>query len=185
MIDIIVEGPDGSGKSTFIKEITAAFDLPHFERASTSAGGPVDNLADWTEKHLRSIPGPGKPHVLDRHPLISEPIYGPIVRQMLPFKFDNRHWLRDQTHILSTRAVVVWCMPPVDRVAENVLHGVQMPGVTEHILRIYWAYHTTMARWPGYSMMHNYTEPDSLARALRFVEGVVRHPYLYRGNCGH
>lgn len=166
---LVVEGPDGSGKSTFIQEVTRqlresfiAYELP--PRHCTSTGGPVPDLATWIEDdrkrwswHRPSVA------VWDRHPLISEPIYGPLIRGSIQLGFDNAQvyagWWRD---FIQSGAVFVFCLPPLEKVLENLERTEHMAGITTTVTEaIYASYMTTAARLcaegPGRAVVWDYT----------------------------
>lgn len=148
---LIVEGPDGSGKSTLVRALSAEFKLDIEPRACTSEGGPVENLADWVDQDLRSrVMSADPPSLHDRYPLISEMIYGPAIRGSLAEGFDDptRYplWLMR----LSRIAVVIWCMPSYQAVSKNLAKddAKHMPGVIENSHRIYGGYLAMRAIWP-------------------------------------
>ena len=146
---IILEGPDGSGKSTLVDRLVKEFDLPLAPRACTSEGGPVTNLSGWTEMDLSHRLRLGKPSLHDRYPLISEMVYGPICRGRVAVHFDNPMWYSRQMAKLSRVAVVVWCLPSATRVRNNVQGGPKhMSGVAENIDKIYGGYVAMRAMWP-------------------------------------
>lgn len=154
---IIVEGPDGSGKSTLIKHLMNG--LPGkwelAPRASTSIGGPVKDLTDWTIADLRNMPT-YEPRIYDRHPVISEPIYGRICRgkPIGPF-LDDEFWVKMFREYLAQRALVIWCLPPLELVREQLNMADQMPGVVDNIAHIYGEYRQSAARWPGTYVPYN------------------------------
>jgi hypothetical protein len=155
---IIVEGCDGSGKDTLIQSLASYFQLPVHERACTSEGGPIDDLYSWVQRDvLRLQEQPLS--IYNRHPLVSEYIYGPIVRQFLPQEFTttNAHLL---IRMLAQRSFLIVCEPPMHEVAHNLSaqpHNAQMPGVFDHFPQIYSAYQTMRQFWPGQVMTYNYT----------------------------
>lgn len=99
----IVEGPDGSGKSTFAKELSEKSGLEIH-----SWDGPPKTKKEFeirlnTSKYLFD-----KLIIQDRSPWISEPIYGFLERNEQP-------WLSwsDSLQILSqSRVTVIYCRPP-------------------------------------------------------------------------
>lgn len=158
---VIVEGPDGSGKDTLIADLMAHDRFTMHPRASTSLGGPVDDLAQWVDASYAGIRGSVYPSLFNRHPVISEPIYGRF-RPNKPTHpmFCNVAWLfRQQRRLASLPVLVVWCMPGVDTVRTNVLSAPHdhMPGVASNIDKIYRAYQQYYERWPGPMLIHNYT----------------------------
>jgi hypothetical protein len=161
---IIVEGPDGAGKSTLIAHLQEQMGLPIHDKASTSVGGPVDSLAKWVDDDMpiMAVLRGGPAYIYDRHPIISEPIYGTIVRSKPQPPFSNEQYLRNVGELLYNGAVVVWCLPDLNTVATNVFANArgQMPGVTLKIGKLHQAYMTAMFRWRGPKRQYDYTRHD-------------------------
>lgn len=73
---IIVEGPDGSGKTTLCRMLTGAFDLSYIKNP-----GMIKNKETITERfHWYHYLYKQKNVILDRFYPISEAIYGPLFR---------------------------------------------------------------------------------------------------------
>lgn len=175
---VIVEGMDASGKDTLITALLtmkAQFhdDLPHFElheRASTSLGGPVPLLDEWVEDDLDHMTD-NRPYVYNRHPLISEPIYGPVTRGHMLGRFTDPSWIKHSRELAARHCMVVFCRPPFSTVRANLArtpHG-HMPGVMENASRLYDRYDDYMVQWPGRSVIYDYTVSKAykLMRTLR------------------
>lgn len=161
---IIVEGCDGTGKTNLVNRILTRYpQMTMHERASSSKGGPVAALDEWTERDVRTM-GSQPMSVYDRHPVISEPIYGAICRGGVPGQFNYSDWLRCMTQAMSEFTIVIWCMPPWPNVRDNIFNtrDNQMPGVTLHARRIYDTYDRVSRAWPGSCLRHDYTkDPES------------------------
>jgi len=98
---VIVEGPDNSGKSTLTEELANALGTTVIH-----SGGPVldQHEADIREKVLYERPSNT---LYDRIPLISEMIYGPIIRGVHFYTADSF-----KRFCLEKRPVVIYCRPP-------------------------------------------------------------------------
>lgn len=147
---LVVEGPDGAGKTTLIKTLLQHSDRQVQARAVTSEQGPVMDLVKWTEYHVgmtdQYFHTPRNRRLYDRFTLISEPIYGPLTRGRLADGFDNGEWLAIAwAHFLRANPVMLFCLPPLEDVKRNIAHLPQMAGVQENIETIYWQYHNTVA----------------------------------------
>lgn len=73
---LIIEGPDGAGKSTLIRSLRIAYlTLKLAPRACTSLAGPLsgDALIPWLKKY-----GAMDGYIYDRHPCISGPVYDAV-----------------------------------------------------------------------------------------------------------
>lgn len=159
---IVVEGMDGTGKTGLITALVQSqlgLTFVLHERASTSLGGPVSELDRWTFTDIDTMATQPR-SIYDRHPIISEPIYGPICRGRVPGRFAIGHWVSRMEQQLTHHAVVVWCIPPWLEVERNVTEGNHMEGVRENARRLYEKYRRTARSWDGTSIMYDYTTHD-------------------------
>lgn len=175
---IIIEGMDGTGKSTLLDKLLWEFKLLRPARkASTSIGGPVANLDEWVTNDIEEM-ATRPASVYDRHPLVSEPVYGPICRQRLPGKFNHKWWLDTQTRHIAHHCLLLFCNPPGDVVMRNVLANQddQMPGVVDNYADLYRAYNTAANAWPGVQLRYDYTRSDTRT-LFRYIEMVMGDNY--------
>jgi hypothetical protein len=165
-MSIIVEGMDGSGKSGMVTRIADRLRIPIHERACKSTEGPVDKLYEWATEDVMSLRW--QPFsVYDRHPLISEYIYGPITRQSVSPQFYTPH-AAGLSRLFADAVLVVFCDPGPDEVFKNVLEGKHMDGVSEHASRLYYAYRSFMHYWPGNRpVVWDYTQMDTLPDVIQ------------------
>jgi hypothetical protein len=120
---IIVEGPDGGGKTSLIGMLAERLSFEVMPRACTSDNG-VDpgTLAEWVDRDL-SLPVHHR-GFYDRHPLVSEPIYGPIIRGHMADGFSDVQWLSRSLATLRARdPFFIFCLPPVQNVLDNIALG--------------------------------------------------------------
>lgn len=155
-MSVIVEGPDGAGKTTLIRDLQDLFpELDLRPRFCTSEGGPLEGVdlfrAVFTDEHLKQ-----RHSLYDRHPMFSEYIYSHELGRPIASGF-----LTPSAQLLSRRlerdALVILCMPPLGAVRDNLSAEEQMPGVTEHIDRIYEAYAIRGSQYTGRMYWHSYT----------------------------
>jgi len=140
---IIIEGPDGAGKTTLLNELAAHYtSIPVHERASDGVNGPVKNLYRWAERDVGNWTEEPV-HFYDRHPFISEYIYGPVVRGTMDPQFHTTHLRR----YVARRALTIVCLPPLDIVKLAVSDERDMAGVTTHIDTIWHLYASLPASW--------------------------------------
>jgi hypothetical protein len=174
---VIVEGPDGAGKSTLVDYLCNNTGLVRHERASTSVGGPVTDLHGWFNMDFSTMDSQ-PPSVYDRHPIISEPIYSRWARHVMPQPpFDSPAWVTRWSQSLANKALVVWCVPRIATVYDNVRKADQMPGVTDHILDIYASYQRAVQNWPGVMATYNYEKQVPgiiVARVASIITGVIK-----------
>jgi len=123
---VVVEGTDGSGKSSLIQELRRQCPA---SLLVLSRSRPPETLSEVLS-FLRWVDGyvSNPPLVLDRYPLISEPIYGPLFRGtnlLAGIKADV---------FLTRMNKIIYCRPPVDRILANVQRTRldQMAGVVDH-----------------------------------------------------
>lgn len=141
---IIVEGPDGSGKTTLIHELHENFggDIPIAPKVvASNTKSMVASLKAWVEHNLSQG---FQATLFDRHRLISEPIYGSIVRSHFEPGFDDFEWLYLQYYRFYNQChpLIIYCLPPFETVKKNV-NGVwteQPKDVREQIRKIYSLY---------------------------------------------
>jgi hypothetical protein len=171
---VVVEGPDGAGKSTLVDYMTNHSYFIPARKASASKEGPIANLAQWCEQEETVWRGVaargGKTHwVYDRHPVISEPIYGAIVRGYTQPGFQDPHgWLNVRRLNMYQHTLVVWCLPPLFRILEHVSTDRDMPGVAENIATIREAYVKARRAWNGLGLWVNpfVTDPADIVSSI-------------------
>lgn len=135
MKPIVIEGPDNSGKSTLV--LALAKDLKAVV-INSQVVPPPDQY--WVEDYVKWYSGSSRlnrPIIIDRHPVISDPIYGRLLR--------GRTVLTDDycRNVRST-LFVVYCRPPVSNI-RDLGSRPQMAGVREHIDRLIAEYDSVMA----------------------------------------
>jgi hypothetical protein len=141
---IILEGPDGGGKSTLAKQLAVLWDLPIAERVVSKDTEAMIDLKAWTEENVRNM---GPLQVYDRHRLISEPIYGPILRAGRPQPgFESLGWLSAMTQeFYRHQPIIIYCIPPLEVVMENLRDDPDNEVVRDQIQSIYALYTTRAA----------------------------------------
>lgn len=155
---VIVEGPDGAGKTTLISRLQQDFLMPVAPRVVTKEANALVNLVDWVEENLA---GGLQQVIYDRHRLISEPIYGPVLRQTMEPGFDDMEWLyAKQREIRELEPFVIFCLPPPDQVYQNVMDDEDNKVVQDHIKTIYWLYFHLASTWERCSSVWDYTQGD-------------------------
>lgn len=141
---IIIEGCDGTGKTTLIKGLVQDCRLEQHSRASDSIKGPVSDLFAWAYRDVRSWSSYARPMIYDRHPFISEYIYGPMTRNTIPRSFINPGSINIWREFVS-RSLIIICQPPLSVVLDNLKAEDQMSGVLEHAEGI-WSQYAALER---------------------------------------
>lgn len=173
MRSIIVEGMDASGKDTLIARLMDTYGSTHrlHERASTSLGGPVSNLGEWVARDSMHLTKTSAAYIYNRHPLISEPIYGKY-RPGRPTEeiFTNHGWLAAYRKIVSDCTILVLCIPPYHMIRQTLQDqgpSAHMPGVFENQSDLYADYMSFV--WPGRTIRYNYTA-DSYVSLTNLID---------------
>jgi hypothetical protein len=155
---IILEGSDGSGKTSLANRIRK--DLQQYSLFLRSNGPPhhVGQLADVIGL-LASLP-PHIPVICDRNPVISESIYGLIIRGKCMHGLDL-----EQLAFMFKSAMIIHCRPNYSALAAGIRKEVQMEGVVLNHRRIVQAYDTLMGQLEKegvYIKRYDYTGPPQL-----------------------
>ena len=180
---IIVEGPDGAGKTTLINRLASELDLPVAPRVVSKDAEAMVDLKDWTEKNLMEG---FQATIFDRHRLISEPIYGPILRDTPEPGFDDPYWFINMMYNLyDLEPIIIYCLPPYEVVYNNVKYDPDNKVVAGGLqMRLIWgAYYnkavTEVVHRPLHTMIYDYTQQYSsnvLPQMIyRITERLQRH----------
>jgi len=100
---IIIEGPDGAGKTRLFTLMTETWEL---KSAGHDGGPPVDAADSWSRLAMFAAMSPA---VRDRCPAISDPVYSAALnrRTMLSVQ-DYSKWMRE------FQPYVIFCRPPTE-----------------------------------------------------------------------
>jgi len=130
---IIVEGCDNTGKSTVLAKLADGLKLMIVNNRKRPSG-----TSDISFFNTRMVElSKHFPLILDRHPVISEPVYGPICRgTSWPERYYQENVLRELERI---KALVVYCRPKNSTIL-NFGERDQMEGVVKNGLKLIQAY---------------------------------------------
>lgn len=145
---LIVEGPDGSGKTTLVEKLAEQLEwLIHPKLANHDTTLNI-NLGVWcVENRLKGF----QEVIYDRYPLISEPIYGSVLRGYLRDGLDDGPWFRREwKRWQALQPLVVVCLPPLEVVMQNLRDDENNLEVVDKQPLIYWQYWALLQRseWP-------------------------------------
>lgn len=179
---IIVEGPDGAGKTTLIDTLKAATGLNVHSRASDSVGGPVENIYDWAQTDVDTWASQPMA-IYDRHPLISELIYGPVARNFIDQAFFSEAATRT-FHKFYKKSLIILCLPPFDVLSKNVHREAQMPGVLENLPELYEEYTMLLRTIPldGNVVVYDYTSVEGFTKLINRVDEHITEKGHHFGN---
>lgn len=175
---IIVEGPDGAGKTTLIKQLKERFGLEVAPRVVTKGAEAMVDLRVWVEENLEAG---FQYQIFDRHRLISEYIYGPLLRKEQQPGFTDLTWSTVMLHRLYTTVepIVIYCLPPLEVVRANVLRDPENKVVAEHIDAMYAAYVHRIALdtvyRPFHTVVYDYTTDGQEADPMLVFTPVMNY----------
>ncbi|QGJ96832.1 polynucleotide kinase [Gordonia phage Cleo] len=175
-MSIIVEGPDGAGKTTLIRVLQHEFPVLELApRFCTSTGGPIEPK--------RLLARVGSDHRLfhattlyDRHPMFSEYVYSPALDRPLADGFLGSR-ARMFHRVIQSNCLVIFCLPPLKVVEENLYSEgaeYQMPGVMDNIRRIHTAYAVRANQYLGSMVTYDYTDANTFKNVREAINVHVR-----------
>lgn len=180
---IIVEGMDGSGKTTLVKHLF--YPLKLIPRKFVKSFGPeqdyqlklvADTVAELKELEIYYLWKKSIYRLYDRFPLISEAVYGPILRGSNCFGELHSHLLRQ---LLFLEPLIIYCRPEKGIIRENLQKSQQMEGVKEHFEELLAAYdkiYQELTESPGraYITLYDYTK-DDLQTLINKIRRFYKH----------
>jgi len=175
---IVVEGPDGSGKTTLAQGIADGFEL-EYRRAPTlsSEHGPDEEALRWFEDQLGD--GVGDDGVYDRVFVISEPIYQ-LASPGRPLMASTPRMQMMLQRLWVCCDLLIFCLPPWEVARQNLedINRLALEGVDVLALeKIHWAYEYMFNLWKEAFFdrvtMYDYTSmtTDHIEEAVRELTG--------------
>lgn len=164
---IIVEGMDGSGKSTLIQQLEK--DFPALEVVHRPVGRTFDDWwpAEMDRSHLRPIP------LHDRF-FYSELVYGPVLRGKISA---NMELVNNVAWFLRSTALLIYTRPHSSTISDRIMVKFQMDGVLDHFTELLEAYDTTMMgerTWYGDRFCHyDWNTYEAYSLLLKQVRGYL------------
>lgn len=140
MSTIIIEGPDGAGKTKLMCQLLEKYHrYQAAPRPCSSLGGPLcgTDMAEYLVQH-----GSLDQVIYDRHPSISGAVYDAVFHRATdkavgPYLRGAFHWIIENTR-------VIYCRPPMDVIVKSVAGSPQMAGITRSIYQIVDMYDSLM-----------------------------------------
>lgn len=115
---LILEGPDGSGKTTLQGILQEKFQLPAHPRFCTS-DGPQDDLARAVFRDARELETQPL-SIYDRHPFLSEFAYATAIPERFVRDDFLEGWVTPLLNKVARLSLVILCLPPFEVVNQNV-----------------------------------------------------------------
>ena len=168
---VILEGSDDTGKSTLATKLAMALKAPILKAVpSEGPNQPDQYYKDWVMEHLgMDYEDPSKLKIYDRFPVISEEIYGPLLRDRNHFS-PVEYWIRQLVNKATYR--IIYCRPPREVVLSTVGSGIQMDGVVENSGKLLDLYDGFMKQLRDFKIpvhVYDYTQPEAYTEVLEFI----------------
>lgn len=131
---IMVEGPDGAGKTTLVNQLVEKYDFLPVKRDMTSGVSAyqwmIDELQTWEKGKIIRI--------YDRFPLIGEKIHGPILRGKMEPAFNERESMKLLLMRVTLDSLIIYCRPPLGNILANSLEeSEEIVGNIRQIVKAY------------------------------------------------
>ena len=176
---LIIEGPDGSGKTTLITKMVEEFGLTVAPRVKDKqAQTIVPDLKQWVADNLEEG---FQYRIFDRHRLISEFIYGPLIRSEQEPGFTDLIWVSNSLWLLYrwVEPVIIYCLPPLEVVRANIQADHENAVVADHVDALYAAYvHRASLDWnahPDRVIIYDYTTDGQEVDPLGCLRNLINY----------
>ena len=168
---IIVEGMDNTGKTTLLKALSEKFGVDPIVSCRSI---PKQEQIEWMKTKLG-----GPPALFDRFALISEAIYGPIIRgtHTFPFMGEENFFNILGKVVIPANPIIIICNPGVESVRKTFDEREQLEGAKERIealLASYTLMGAILDRMTNLTtMVYNYNKhtPELIATILEYYMG--------------
>lgn len=155
---IVLEGPDNAGKSTLGKQLSERFGGEVYHSSD-----PKMSYEQLRDKMRAIIGDPRRDAIYDRVPLISEGIYGSVLRGVN--RFNNHEGAGLWQLFAAAKPLIIYCRPT----DETISVGLEFkPGETED--------HIAAVRQKHLVIAHAY---DQLMESLAYQTGGDFNVYVY------
>ena len=170
MRQIIVEGPDGAGKTTLVAQLLDAFHSLQQVKLFDSSG-PRDGehiRCRYEEIQQMAFPS-GITPLFDRY-YPSELVYGPMLRGEVAL---NEQFVQQLAEEIRDNGLMIYCRPPLETILERVGSD-QMAGVHDHLVEIVKQYDIVMALNSGGPFItYDWTQKGAFRELEDFVESYL------------
>ncbi len=135
---IIVEGMDNSGKTTLVEKLHKEYNLSVIKSSGPKDMSQLESAIYDSIERFKN----GDIVIYDRHPIISEHVYGPVLRNknlLENLARKKRIW----DDFFRVEPMIIYCRPPIERI-RNYGEREQMDGVKENTELLTHAYDIVM-----------------------------------------
>lgn len=163
---IIVEGPDGGGKTTLVRELSREFGLkihPKGERVEGPDGPPKQDERERVWEAVGQMVTGNRPVEIYDRLFYSELVYGPIWRGKIELTEDEIRMVQQTLRVF--KVPVIFCLPPLGQCIDNARDSTH-PKVIPTLEQVYEEYSYCAT---GMGIQYDYTrEPfTKLRTAIR------------------
>lgn len=169
---IVVEGMDGSGKTTLVNNLVEflgdrAYPVPGYNRVPAGLKPPMQR---WWMEQLAHNPV-GQVVVHDRF-FYPELVYGPILRGKVIMDESTQAYVQN---FLRERAFLIYCRPKIEVIKVGVTKEEQMTGVREKFHDLLQRYDEVMIEeaphYNGRFFRYDWTDEKGLVRLAQRLSG--------------
>jgi GTPase SAR1 family protein len=163
---IIVEGPDGAGKTTLVEKILEMWPVRTAlgERGTTDRNKLYTVTVEDTYRALRQAVNGRREapaFVWDRL-FFSDMVYAPMMKRECAFNMAQQAFIIRLLEAMG--CPIILCLPPFEVIQENAQVHEQMKGVNENLNTIVSNYRVQYFTMPNQTIIYDYTgqEEDSV-----------------------
>ena len=129
---ILIEGCDNSGKTMLANKLACkmGYIVVHL---SEPDGPDLDQIKPWTLDILKRIEN-GENIIMDRITLVSERIYGPLLRG--DSVFTHLEWVNLWERFIDLRPKIIYCRPPKEVILGSITKRKQKKGVISNCKKL-------------------------------------------------
>lgn len=169
---IILEGCDGTGKTTLAHHLADKFGLALAERGTKNRDELFKVTRTDTYRALaQAVQGDAPAQVWDRLGLPSDFVYHRMMNRPCEFQDVERAFILQVMEALEMPMIV--CIVPFDVAVENCNEGHQMKGVNENFREIYMRYASSDFPHPSNTIFYDYTGTTNHTATLGDIEDEV------------
>lgn len=172
---VIIESADGGGKTTLANQLLKGTGHPTLLVKRSGPPGSIETL-EFQAKWLKDQADSGLNIIADRHPIISDQIYGPILRG------DPLRWPPDQVAqaMKDKDILLIYCRPRLGTMLVGSRVEAQMEGVHDNydaLVREYDRWFRIFEDWGLPLIRYNYENTPievPITAVRKFWEGAIR-----------